>query len=179
MSSKLHVTIYDSYLYGKERYCTKQVWQENTVWWIASLEMGREIGGKSKKKAKKKMNDDGRTSKDTRHEKKGGEERNVKKVKRYGTWMVFKQASLKQRRENKEQRRGWNKENEIRRWRLRELEHRRDKKRNVGSMQQKRDRGRKERREESLIIMEYLACKQAHFCKFGVIFVGKLLLWAS
>ena len=51
-----------------------------------------------------------------------------------------------------------------------------DKKRNVGSMQQKRDRGRKERREESLIIMEYLACKQAHFCNFGVIFVGKLLL---
>ena len=35
---------------------------------------------------------------------------------------------------------------------------------------------KKERREESLIIMEYLACKQAHFCKFGVIFVGKLLL---
>ena len=31
------------------------------------------------------MNDDGRTSQDTRHEKKGGEERNVKKVKRYGT----------------------------------------------------------------------------------------------
>ena len=37
------------------------------------------------KKGKKEMNDDGRTSKDTRHEKKGGEERNVKKVKRYGT----------------------------------------------------------------------------------------------
>lgn len=38
------------------------------------------------------------------------------------------------------------------------------------------DERRGERREESLIIMEYLACKQAHFCKFGVIFVGKLLL---
>ena len=48
--------------------------------------MGREIGGKSKtKKGKKEMNDDGRTSKDTRHEKKGGEERDVKKVKGYGT----------------------------------------------------------------------------------------------
>ena len=179
MSSKLHVTIYDSYLYGKERYCTKQVWQENTVWWIASLEMGNEIGGKSKKKGKNEMNDDGRTSKDTRHRKKGEEERDVKRVKGYGTWMVLKQASLKQRRENKEQRREWNKENEIPRRSLRELECRRDKKRNVGSMQQKRERGRKERREESLIIMEYLACKQAHFCKFGIIFVGKLLLWAS
>lgn len=155
MSSKLHVTIYDSYLYGKERYCSKQVWQENTVWWIASLEMGREIGGKSKKKgSRKERKDDRRTSKDTRHEKKGGEERDVKKVKGYGTWMVFKQASLKQRRESKEQRREWNKENEIQRWRLRELERRGEKKRNVGNMQQKRDRGRKERREESLIIME-------------------------
>lgn len=38
--------------------------------------MGREIGGKSKKnESRKEMNDDGRTSKDTRHEKKGGEEK--------------------------------------------------------------------------------------------------------
>ena len=48
--------------------------------------MGREIGGKSKKKgSRKERKDDGRTSKDTRHEKKGGEERDVKKVKGYGT----------------------------------------------------------------------------------------------
>ena len=47
--------------------------------------MGNEIGGKSKKKGKNEMNDDGRTSKDTIHKKKGGEERDVKKVKRYGT----------------------------------------------------------------------------------------------
>ena len=48
--------------------------------------MGREIGGKSKKKgSRKERKDDRRTSKDTRHEKKGGEERDVKKVKGYGT----------------------------------------------------------------------------------------------
>lgn len=45
---------------------------------------GEKQEGKAKK-GKKEMNDDGRTSKDTRHKKKGGEERNVKKVKRYGT----------------------------------------------------------------------------------------------
>ena len=82
MSSKLHVTIYDSYVYDKARYCSKQVWQENTGWWIASLEMGREIGGKSKKKkAGKKwmMRKEHQRALDMRR--KEGKKRDVKMVK--------------------------------------------------------------------------------------------------